>query len=110
MIDGTNPRSLLYQAEQLRKYIIELPRNNSTTAGLSPEHKIILKSLNDIQLADLEALAKVDDKTQSRVKLEGLMTELLEQLEQFTVLISDKYFGSYRWPSILDRRNQLNCL
>ncbi|MCW4629153.1 alpha-E domain-containing protein [Marinomonas rhodophyticola] len=33
MIDGTNPRSLLYQVDQLRKYIIELPRNNSATAG-----------------------------------------------------------------------------
>ncbi|WP_417529183.1 circularly permuted type 2 ATP-grasp protein [Marinomonas shanghaiensis] len=101
MIDGTNPRSLLYQVEQLRKYIIELPRNNSTTAGLSPEHKIILKSLNDIQLADLETLAKVDDKTQSRVKLERLMTELLEQLEQFTVLISDKYFDHTAGPQSL---------
>jgi len=101
MIDGTNPRSLLYQVEQLRKYIIELPRNNSATAGLSPEHKIIIKSLNDIQLADLEALAKVDEKAQSRVKLEDLMTELLEQLEQFTVLISDKYFDHTAGPQSL---------
>ncbi|WP_418138330.1 alpha-E domain-containing protein [Marinomonas sp. RS-M-Aa-14] len=101
MIDGTNPRSLLYQVDQLRKYIIELPRNNSATARTSPEHKIIIKSLNDIQLADLEDLAKVDEKAQSRVKLEALMTELLEQLEQFTVLISDKYFDHTAGPQSL---------
>ncbi|AWY02342.1 hypothetical protein A8139_06975 [Marinomonas primoryensis] len=101
MIDGTNPRSLLYQVEQLRKCIRELPRNETTTAGLSPENKIILKSLNDIQLADLEELAKVDPETQSRPKLEQLMTELLEQLEQFTVLISDKYFDHTAGPQSL---------
>jgi hypothetical protein len=87
--------------EQLRKCIRELPRNETTTAGLSPENKIILKSLNDIQLADLEELAKVDPETQSRPKLEQLMTELLEQLEQFTVLISDKYFDHTAGPQSL---------
>lgn len=101
MIDGTNPRSLLYQIEQLRRYIKELPRNESTAAGLSPENKIILKSLNDIQLADLEELAKVNETTQSRHSLEQLMTELLEQLEQFTVLISDKYFDHTAGPQPL---------
>jgi uncharacterized alpha-E superfamily protein len=101
MIDGTNPRSLLYQVEQLRKYIRELPRNETTTAGLSPENKIILKSLNDIQLADLEELAKIDPDSQSRLKLEQLMTEFLAQLEQFTVLISDKYFDHTAGPQSL---------
>lgn len=101
MIDGTNPRSLLYQVEQLRKYIKELPRNETTSAGLSPEHKIIIKSLNDIQLADLEELAKINEKTQSRHALEQLMTELLDQLEQFTVLISDKYFDHTAGPQSL---------
>ncbi|MEP3348395.1 MAG: circularly permuted type 2 ATP-grasp protein [Marinomonas sp.] len=101
MIDGTNPRSLLYQVEQLRRYIKELPRNKTTTAGLSPENKIIIKSLNDIQLADLEELAAIDEATQSRPALEQLMTELLEQLEQFTVLISDKYFDHTAGPQPL---------
>jgi len=101
MIDGTNPRSLLYQVEQLRKCIKELPRNETATAGLSPENKIIIKSLNDIQLADLEELAQVDDETQRRLKLEQLMTELLKQLEQFTVLISEKYFDHTAGPQSL---------
>ena len=101
MIDGTNPRSLLYQVEQLRKCINELPRNETTTAGLSPENKIIIRSLSSIQLADLEELAEIDKKTQSRSKLEKLMTELLAQLEQFTVLISEKYFDHTAGPQSL---------
>ncbi|MCB5161070.1 circularly permuted type 2 ATP-grasp protein [Marinomonas algarum] len=101
MIDGTNPRSLLYQIDQLRKYTQALPRNETTTAGLSPENKVILQSLYAIQLADLETLAKVDDDTQTRYQLEWLMTELLERLEQFTVLISDKYFDHTAGPQPL---------
>ena len=101
MIDGTNPRSLLYQVEQQRQCINELPRNETTTAGLSPENKIIIRSLSSIQLADLEELAEIDKKTQSRSKLEKLMTELLAQLEQFTVLISEKYFDHTAGPQSL---------
>lgn len=101
MIDGTNPRSLLYQVEQLRKYIKELPRSTTATAGLSPEGKTIIKSLNGILLADLEKLAEVNCETQNRDHLEALMTELLDQLEQFTSLISDKYFDHTDGPQPL---------
>ncbi|MBR7889774.1 circularly permuted type 2 ATP-grasp protein [Marinomonas sp. A79] len=101
MIDSTNPRSLLYQVDQLRRYIQELPRTDSSSAGLSPENKVILKSLYAIQLADLETLAKVDPDTQTRHQLESLMTELLEHLEQFTILISDKYFDHTDGPQSL---------
>lgn len=105
MIDGTNPRSLLYQVDQLRKYIQELPRNETPTAGLSPENRLVIKSLTDIQLADLETLATVDEKTNTRIELERLMTQFLEQLEQFTVLISDKYFDHTEGPQPLSMAN-----
>ncbi|MBJ7537144.1 circularly permuted type 2 ATP-grasp protein [Marinomonas sp. C1424] len=105
MIDGSNPRSLLYQVEQLRKYMKELPRNDVPTAGLSPENRLIIKSLNDIQLADLEALSQVDESSQTRLALEQLMTQLLEQLEQFTALISDKYFDHTERPQPLIKNN-----
>lgn len=101
MIDASNPRSLLYQVDQLRKYIQSLPRNDIAAAGLSPENKVILKSLSAIQLADLEELAKVDADTNTRQQLEQLMTELLALLEQFTVLISDKYFDHTAGPQSL---------
>ncbi len=101
MIDDTNPRSLLYQVQQLHKYIKQLPRNEMPTAGLSPESRLIIKSLNDIQLADLEVLAKVDDESQTRLQLATMMTQLLDQLEQFTVLISDKYFDHTTGPQPL---------
>ncbi|SBS28915.1 hypothetical protein MSP8887_00997 [Marinomonas spartinae] len=105
MIDGTNPRSLIYQVDQLRKYIQELPRNDVPAAGLSPENRLVIKSLTDIQLADLEVIAAVDRTTNTRTELESLMTQLLEQLEQFTVLISDKYFDHTEGPQPLSMAN-----
>ena len=110
MIDATNPRSLFYQVDQLRKYIRELPRNEVASVGLSPENRLVIKSLNDIQLADLEALAHIDEHTNSRLNLEKLMTQLLEQLEQFTGLISDKYFDHTAGPHSLVEANWENDL
>ncbi|MCH1925875.1 circularly permuted type 2 ATP-grasp protein [Shewanella sp. C32] len=101
MIDASNPRSLIYQVDQLRKYLNELPRNVSQSSGLTPENRLIIKSLNDIQLADLEALALIDEHTDTRVQLEQLMTQISEQLDQFTTLLSDKYFDHTAGPQQL---------
>ncbi|WP_417552578.1 circularly permuted type 2 ATP-grasp protein [Marinomonas fungiae] len=101
MIDRTNPRSLIYQIEQLRKYLEELPQTGQPSLGLSPDKRLIIKSLNDIQLADLEGLSQIDQTTQTRHDLTELMTQVIEQLEQLTTLISDKYFDHTAGPQQL---------
>ncbi|WCN07461.1 circularly permuted type 2 ATP-grasp protein [Marinomonas mediterranea] len=103
MADRTNPRSLIYQTELLRKYLEELPRNESNELGLSPEKRMIIKSLNDIQLADLETLAHVDDICNERTALSDFMTQFTDQLERFTSHISDKYFDHASGPQQLIR-------
>ena len=87
MIDDSNPRSLIYQFRQLNDYLGKLPRRETTAIGLPTEVKLIVKSLKDIQLADLELLAELDSETKIRNKLEALMTEITAQLEQFTSLL-----------------------
>lgn len=101
MIDRSNPRSLIYQIEQLRKYLEELPQTEQTALGLSPDKRLIIKSLNDIQLADLEGLAQIDETTQTRQDLTELMSQVIEQLEKLTTLISDKYFDHTAGPQQL---------
>lgn len=101
MIDRTNPRSLIYQIEQLRKYLEELPQSEQTSLGLSPDKRLIIKSLNDIQLADLETLSQIDEASQTRHDLTELMTQVVEQLEKLTTLISDKYFDHTAGPQQL---------
>jgi uncharacterized alpha-E superfamily protein len=101
MVDETNPRSLFYQVNLLRRYIDELPRSETSLRGMSPEIRLIIKSLNDIQLADLNYLAQIDDNTQKREHLNALMADLQTQLEAFTCKISDKYFDHKSGPQQL---------
>ncbi|MFT2110151.1 circularly permuted type 2 ATP-grasp protein [Marinomonas sp. 2405UD68-3] len=92
MLDETNPRSLFYQIEQLRILVSELPRSETSLREMSAEIRLIIQSLSDIQLADLEKLSEVDSITNQRESLNKLMMELQERLETFTSKISDKYF------------------
>lgn len=101
MFDSTNPRSLIYQIELLQKYLGELPQRDQLTLGVVPESRLLIKSLNDILLSDLEQLSLVDDETQQRKNLETLMTQIINQLEQFTALLSDKYFDHTAGPQPL---------
>lgn len=101
MIDRSNPRSLIYQVEQLRKYLSELPKTQQSTLGLSPENRLIIKSLNDIQLADLESLSQIDETSQTRHNLTELMTQVMDNLENLTTIISDKYFDHTAGPQQL---------
>ncbi|MDN2659793.1 circularly permuted type 2 ATP-grasp protein [Neptunomonas phycophila] len=98
MVDETNPRSLFYQIDQLRKYIDDLPQTASYRPGLSLEKRLIVKSLNDIQLAELDTLATVNPKTKQRDRLVMLMDNLKDQLEQLTSIISTKYFDHTAGP------------
>ncbi|MCZ2723190.1 circularly permuted type 2 ATP-grasp protein [Marinomonas sp. 15G1-11] len=92
MLDETNPRSLYYQINQLQNLVNELPRSKTALRDMSAEVRLIMQSLNDIQLANLDALSVVDPVTDQREKLNQLMMELEENLVLFTSKISDKYF------------------
>ena len=101
MVDETNPRSLFYQLQQLRCYIDDLPRSETSAPGLTKEKKLIIKSLNDIQLVELEALVEPNPETQQRLSISEFMDELISNLEQFTSIISEKYFDHTAGPQQL---------
>ena len=101
MLDSSNPRALIYQFERLRLFLLDLPRQDAQTSGLTPDMRLIIKSLNDVQLSDLEALAQVDEQSQNRQQFEALMTQIVSQLDQFTILFSDKYFDHTSGPQQL---------
>ncbi len=102
MVDTTNPRALVYQLERLREFLNVLPRHQQyIPGGLTEENRLIIQTLNDIQLTNLEQLAQVDDQTETRENLSNLMVKITEQLEHFTSLISDKYFDHTAGPQQL---------
>lgn len=98
MLDATNPRSIFYQLERLKNHYLSLPQSGSLKPGLSPGEKLLIKSLNQVQLADLETIAKYNPDTQSRNELENLMGEIITQLEEFSTVLSDQYFDHQSGP------------
>ncbi|MEI8597992.1 alpha-E domain-containing protein [Vibrio sp. M60_M31a] len=102
MVDPSNPRSLVYQTEKLKEFLDMLPDNHAfIPGGLTSETRLILLTLNDIQLTDLEQLAKANPNSQTREEFGALMDKIIGQLEQFTSLISDKYFDHTAGPQQL---------
>lgn len=100
--DATNPRSLVYQFECLLEYIKPLPHSETTLRGhLSEESRLLIKALNEVQLVDLERLSQPDFALQSRPQLQALMQQIIQLMQQFTQLISDKYFDHTTRPQPL---------
>lgn len=101
MLDETNPRSILYQLIRLKKHFSDLPQPESFKPGLSPGEKLLIKSLNDIQLADLEELACFDNESHTRGQLNDLLEEVIAHIEKFSSVLSDQYFDHQSGPQQL---------
>lgn len=92
MMDETNPRSMIYQFNELTKHLKKLPRSEISSSELSKEIKLNIKSLTDLQLVDLDDLAVVNEETSKRENLVDFLSQIEGQLEEFSNVISDKYF------------------
>lgn len=104
--DSSNPRSLLYQLQQLLSHIDDLPGTEANHQGLNKEKRLIIKSLNEIQLADLTQLAKPDSHSAKRKGLISLMQNMIDQMESLAVVIGNKYFDHSQGPQQLVRKRK----
>lgn len=104
MLDETNPRSIIYQLSRLENHYSQLPPTNIVQQpGLSPSKRLLIKSLHDVQLADLDVLATINGETRNREDLKVLLSNLISQLEAFSGLLSDQYFDHQSDPQQLIR-------
>ncbi len=90
MLDTKNPRSLLFQLEQLYDNLAELPRNDNKTNELNPEENLALKAKTLVQLSQLRPLGSLEGN--SRKALAGELSTLTELLASISNMISSKYF------------------
>lgn len=108
MLDETNPRSVFFQIKRLQAHFEELPQAVSPQKpGLNPAQKAIIKSLNGIQLADLDNLAKVDSQSKKRIALDNLLNEVRAQVEEFSTLLSEQYFDHSAGPQQLAETQEI---
>lgn len=90
MMDTANPRSLLYQLEQLSEHVRNLPRSPDGRHELPPEERATLQAETLVKLALLNDLGKCEEGV--RPNLNQLLVNLNGALATVSDLISGKYF------------------
>ena len=90
LLDDSNPRSLIFQFEQLQKHFSAVRRMDSETKGLEEEDRVLLEAVTSLKLSRINALA--ESKDGSRSELVDLLIRLNTLLSDFSNTISDKYF------------------
>lgn len=89
MTDGSNPRSLMYQLDQLARHVDELPREaNSPSLAIEQRHAKSLQ--HQVAMADVFELAKVDDDGERPA-----LTKLLDKILQLLPKLADEISGRF---------------
>lgn len=98
LLDEKYPLALAYQLNLLQQSIVELP-HNQPELNIKAEGMIatLRARLND---GSAEQLAELSEKGDSHPRLEQLLQEQKEQLEQLTALLMQLYFS----PTLVPRR------
>ncbi|MDO6565340.1 circularly permuted type 2 ATP-grasp protein [Amphritea sp. 1_MG-2023] len=95
LTDSSNPRSVFYQVDQLRRHLQELP-SAGNGSELADEDRYMLEASSAIQLSNLDELVVEDEKTKMRVGLDQLLSRLQHLLQETSNQISTKYFDQIK--------------
>ncbi|WP_317932449.1 circularly permuted type 2 ATP-grasp protein [Halioxenophilus sp. WMMB6] len=101
MLDRTNPRSLIYQLEQIQRYLTTLPKNAITAPESPREQRALIEAISIVQLADLNQLAAINPTSAVRQQLDQLLVRLQELMEYMAGAISEVYFDHTAGPQQL---------
>lgn len=89
LTDDTNPRSLVFQLEQIVAHVEALPRDDRQPLR-GADQRIAISTLNKVQLIDLAALHEAADGG-ARTKLRQALHWVGSQLPRLSDLINHKY-------------------
>jgi uncharacterized alpha-E superfamily protein len=90
MLDGSNPRSLLFQLERLQQHLAELPKANLQACVLEEEDRTLLEAVTSLRLSRLPVL--LETTATVREDMDQLLQKLEALLKDFNRIISDKHF------------------
>jgi len=89
--DSSNPRSLVFQLNSLKKNINQLP-NMEDLGRITIQEKSILSMHTSVLLADIEYLV-VTNQSGKRIHLDDLLNKLFLDLSQLSESIANHYLG-----------------
>ncbi len=101
--DECNPRALAYQLVQLKRLLGEMPRGELAT-GRTRAEKLILKTLTDVRLAEIDALVQTDAESLRRPALDAMLKEVEIELADVSNALTAHYFRHEEQPHNLLRR------
>jgi uncharacterized circularly permuted ATP-grasp superfamily protein/uncharacterized alpha-E superfamily protein len=90
MLDASNPRSLLFQFEQLQQHFAALRIGDTNLRELEEEDRVLLEAVTSLKLSRIAHLAEHEEG--SRKQLSILLNKLDKLLSDFSNVVSDKYF------------------
>ena len=100
LLDPTNPRSLIYQLEQLQKHISRLP-HQSHPKRLSNEDKLILRASSFLRLSELDFSIDSPKPTLYHKKVDATLSELVTMLLELSEALTQSYFVHAEIPTQL---------
>jgi uncharacterized alpha-E superfamily protein len=91
LLDDTNPRSLLFQFNQLVKHFDRLPRERESALP-SPSHRVLLDCLSRLQLLDPRSLAS-QKANWHQSEAGAVIDRILSQWPKLSDAIAVSYFA-----------------
>ena len=91
LLDDTNPRSLLFQLQQIEEHFRQLPREKMSALP-SPAQRIVLDCVTRLRLADPTELARASGKP-SDSALAKVIQHIAQELPRLSDAIAVSYFA-----------------
>jgi uncharacterized alpha-E superfamily protein len=101
--DEGNPRALAYQLAKLEQLVSEMPRGD-LAVGRTLAERLVLRSLTEVRLAEIDALAQPDPEGLRRLALDAMLKSLDDQLAAVSDALTAQYFRHEEQPHSLLRR------
>jgi uncharacterized circularly permuted ATP-grasp superfamily protein/uncharacterized alpha-E superfamily protein len=101
LLNGKNPRSLIYQLEQLEEHFAELP---AARDSLSKESKLLLEATTALKLSDVNKLA--NSNSAIRTDLDQILARIHYLVSASAKEISQYYFDHAQSPQLLVKNTE----
>lgn len=101
MLNSKNPRSLIYQLDELEHHFSDLPDDREL---LSSEHKLLLEATTALKLSDISALVKTNNSIRS--ELDQLLSRMQYLMTNVAKAIGQRYFDHTDGPQLLVKNTE----
>jgi len=101
MLNTKNPRSLIYQLQQLESHFADLPDNRDE---FSTEHKLLLEATTALKLSDIRMLSKT--QIGIRADLDQLLSRMQYLITTAAKAIGQRYFDHTEGPQLLVKNTE----